>query len=177
MIQRTEELQAHRAGKAKQLAGCYSNTEDLRKGEISDRLANGWGSGEALKFRKTGKEIKEKLPTIESTLNNAKMVLIAELAGLKAKIGVEPTEEHSGGKFNLLRYPWKMCDAGWDPVGRIAVEATETNTCCQKYNDLCWKLLDIEQDLEATKVMTANLDDAKSYDLTVGQLVALCFND
>lgn len=176
MIQRYQELQAHRAQQAQQLASCFSNTDEIRKGEISDRLANGWGSGEALKFTKTGKEIKEKFPAIEAALSTAKTTLIAEMTLLKTQIGFDPTDQYSDKKFNMLRYPYKMCDAPWDPVGRVYLEATDQNKWCSKYNDLCWNLLDVEKDLEAVKVMQSNLDDNKKYELTVGQLVALCFN-
>lgn len=173
-MERYQELQAHRAGQAKQLASCFSNSDTIRKGEISDRLASGYG-GEALKFTKTGKEIKEKFPAIEAALSTAKMTIVAEMTVLKTQAGVEPTEEYSSKKFNMLRYPWKLTEAAWDPIGKVYCEMTDQSKCCQKYNELCWKLLDIEQDLESVKVMQHNLTDDKKYELTVGQLVALCF--
>lgn len=167
----------HRADKAAQMASCFSNVDEIRKGEISDRLANGYGSGsEPIKFKKTGKEIIEKLPSIESTLTNAKAVINAELAALKIKIGSDPTESYSSKKFNLLRYPYKMTETAYDPLNRCYLDPTESQTCCAKYNDLCWQLLDIEQDLEAIKVIGSNLESERSYDLSVGQLVALQFN-
>lgn len=170
-------LSKHRAEKASQLAGCYSNVEEIRKGEISDRLANGYGAGsEPIKFTKTGSEIKEKLPTIVSVLTNEKIVLLSSMAQLKTQIGCEPSDSYSSKKFNLLRYPYKMSEAPYDPMNHCYLDATDQNKWCAAYNEACWKLLDIEQDLEAITVMSANLEDAKKYDLSVGQLVALQFN-
>lgn len=167
----------HRADKAKQLADCFGNADQIRKGEISDRLANGWGSGsEPIKFTKTGAEIKEKLPTIVSTLTSEKAVILASMAQLKTQIGCEPTDSYSSKKFNLMRYTYKMCDAPYDPLNRCYLDATDENKWCSAYNEACWKLLDIEQDLESISVITANIEDTKKYTLSVGQLVALQFN-
>lgn len=168
--------QLHRAEQAKQLVGCYSNTEEIRKGEISDRLANGYGSGEPMKFTKTGKEIKEKVPSILEALNTSKTTIVAQLGVLKTQIGSEPNDTYGERDFTISRYAYDLCQAPYDPVSQSYVNATDQNKWCQKYNDLCYTLLDIERDIKSLSVIVNNVKDDTKYQLTVSQLVALQFS-
>lgn len=174
-------IEQHNADSRDRIMKSYSNTEDIRKGEIMDRLANGYGSGEALKFTKTGKEIKEKVPSIMEALNTAKTTTLTQLTILKAQIGCEPSDSFSsnlekiGLEITLLRYPYAMCDSVKDPNSGTWVRDAKAEAC-SKYNDLCWQLIDIEKDIKALHIIKENVDDGKKYELTVSQLVALQFN-
>lgn len=146
------------------------NADYLWKGEIMDQLGYGYGSeNKALKFTKTGAELKEALPKTITDLQTKKATVVAKMALIAAAIGVQPSEVY---RNDLLRYSWAMCEAPHDKMNHKE-EPSEQNLACRDYNDLCYVLYSLDEDIQATEVILANVEDKKKYELTVSQLIAL----
>lgn len=152
--------------------------EELEKGQISDSLSYGYGqANEAIKFDKTGAQIKEMLPSCVSKLEATKNVVEAQMAAAIATVGVAPTVDWNGTNCSVKRYPYDLINNPYDQMTQSYPPQTEVQAAADLYNSLCYTLQNICDDLATCKVMTTNLDDKKKYSLSVSQLVALNFND
>lgn len=148
----------------------------IEKGMISSQLANGYGVNEPLKFTKTGKELKEKLPTVIASLNAEKASLEAQMVIIRQKLGIDPSVAYNSYTVKGLvfyRYPWEMCDRAYDSMTQKYADATEENILCNQYNSLCSVCMDVCEDIACAEVIMANVEDNKKYTLSVNQLVAL----
>lgn len=154
-------------------------TNDLEKGDITDKFAYGYGSGnEAMKFNKTGKEIKEVMPVVIAALNTKKVEIETAMQTAMVAAGTEPTEVYNSGNFKtitLKRYPWEMTSAKYDDVAKVTIPMTDAQTACRTYNDLCYEMRSVLEDIATCSIIADNVVDKKSYTLTVSQLVALSF--
>lgn len=156
----------------------------IQKGEISNAIAYGYGSGnEPFKFQKTGKEIKEKLPSVISALSIEKGVLLSKMATIATQIGITPAiqnnSKYSGltPEIDFSTYPWEMCDAPYDDISRKRLDPTEQNLLCSQYNSLCSLCRSVCEDIATAQVIMANVEEKKQYTLSVNQLIALAFTD
>lgn len=158
-----------------QIASTYGKGDAFEKGEVSD--AFNYGS-DPIKFVKTGKEIKDKLPIILEALKAKQIEVSATLVALRVAIGSEPTDL-SGYNNNFKTYPYTMCSS----QGEVCCDTTypsqipikEGSTDCSKYNQLAYALSDIQRDVATLSLVENNLKDEQKYSLTTSQLVALHF--
>lgn len=155
--------------------------DKLEKGEISDKLAYGYGSGsEALKFTKTGSEIKVILPPTILKLQESKVEIEVKMKALVVICGVDPTEPWNCSgicKQELFRYPYSVSERVYDSVSNKYADPTDIQTAASQYNELCYAYRNVLEDIASCQVILENLDDKKKYDLSVSQLVALSFGD
>ena len=188
---------------ANQIASCYNiqksevttveKTEELRvesiiksdidemieKGEISDQLGRGYGPGaEAMKFNKKGSEIKTQIPGMISSLETEKNKLAVQLEILQEKIGQEPTQEYNTqlAPDCPKQYVSDCCYPKYDEQIKAYPESSEENQLCSKYNSICYMIRSICEDINTLRVLEKNLEDKKSYTLSISQLIALGFN-
>jgi len=159
-----------------------SNIDDLQKGEIMDKLVYGYGAGnnDTFKFAKTGKQIKEMLPGCIEALAEQKGEIIATMQACIENAGIEPTEDYSPSQYKVIkikRYPYELIKQEWNEVNRTYSQPTDAQKACCQYNDLCWSLKSILEDILACKIILANVEDDKKYNLTISQLVALTLGD
>jgi hypothetical protein len=153
----------------------------IEKGELTDKIAYGYGgASEAFKFVKTGAQIKEKLPTIIAVLEMEKATLIAQLTNIQGTIGIAPTRKMQTSftkDIALSDYPYEMCDAPYDEVLRKYGTPTDQNLLCSKYNSLAYVCRNVCEDIMTAQTVLANVEDKKTYTLSVNQLVALGFTE
>ncbi len=159
-----------------------SSYDDLQKGEIMDKLVYGYGSSDreqAFKFVKTGKEIKDLLPKCVVALAEQKGAMIAKMNELKEAAGCEPTEVYSGSikAIKILRYPYDLIRTEYDEMKRSYATATDEQKAAQEYNDMCYSLKSLLEDIVACKIILANVKDDGKYTLSLSQLVALTIGD
>ena len=158
-----------------------SNIDSLEKGEIMDKLVYGYGANnDTFKFVKTGKEIKAMLPSCIEALAEQKGEIVAQMAACIEAAGVEPSEDYSGSQFKIVkikRYPYDLIRSQYDEVSRAYVAPTDEQKACSQYNDLCYSLRSLLEDILACKIILANVEDDKKYNLTISQLVALTLGD
>ncbi len=170
------------------------NIEKAEDGTPIEKSLMGYGKNN-LTFKKTGKEIKDKLAGVKSKLTTKIAEYVAKMAVLKGEIGIEPTQEMNKYEYQgkedkvgkMMRYPYEMeyyNDKSMahnmmttDTVNYSSKGATSKDmaTKVREYNDLAYstircKLDEIEADLYIT-----NLDDKKSFELTADQAMKLDF--
>ena len=153
-------------------------TDMIEKGEISDQLGKGYGpASEAIKFTKKGKEIKEQIPGMLTTLNAQKVELVAKMAVLAEQIGMEPSVAYEKyQELTLCSYPYEVCSPKYDSNQGRYEDETDQHKNCSKYNSLCYMVRSVIEDITTLEVLNKNLEDGKSYTLSVSQLISLGFN-
>jgi hypothetical protein len=149
---------------------------DLVKGEISDSLI-GYGD-DKIKLKRSGKDIKERIPTLVAKLNGQKEQLEKQLLGLRETIGSDPTSEFysnfSKSKFGLVgRYSHDMCRPPYNEQLGQPGEETEQHRNCQHFNDLGYQYASIREDLAVLAVLKEGMKDDEVFSLSVRQLMAL----
>lgn len=172
---------------------------DLEKGEINDAL------GYNTKINKTGKEIAEKLAIIKTKVRTKVATLIGEKAALVKKIGIAPTVEmdewdergiEDSITVGMKRYPWEMTyyrnegsgvnsampdfdmtATAKTPVKGQIISATSEDqaTMASQYNRKLRECLECYRDLNKAAVFLRNVDEKKSYELSLNELDALGF--
>jgi len=158
-----------------------SNVNDLEKGEIMDKLVYGYGNNnDTFKFNKTGKEIKAMLPTCIISLAEQKGQIESQMVACVETAGIEPTEPYNNSTYKvikMLRYPYDLISSKYDDVSRSYATPTDSQKACGQYNDLCYSLRSVLEDILACKIILANVEDDKKYSLNISQLVALTLGD
>lgn len=170
-------------------------TDALEKGAFSEAL--GYGGVNKIEFPKTGKEIKEKLTTINTTMTTTLQGCKARMAVILEKVGFLPTElldeyELRGVPEELRvvkRFPWARTYWDGGTSSHMAIEPVKGNVgseqksatseeeanLCREYNTLVRQCCDCASDLKKMNTFVANLDDKKVYKLDLNQLTALGF--
>ena len=144
--------------------------DSIQKGEIMDRLGYGYGGSEALKFTKTGKELKAMLPELIAKLTEQRSVLLGQMAAFKTLAGIEPTDSYGNG---IPRYDWSCCEQPYDQVNKQYPAPTEQNKACRSFNDCASRIRSIDEDIIACKAIMAGADDKQKYNLSIAQMMAL----
>ena len=149
--------------------------EMIEKGEIADTLGRGYGAGnKPLEFKKTGAQLKEKLPAVITSLQGEQIKIQAKLDVLLEQIGIEPTEERNSSYVKALvykSYPWTMCEPKY--MNGNYEERTDQMTQCAQYNSLGYTYCSLAEDILSCQAILNNVDDKTTYTLSASQLVAL----
>jgi|ERR1035437_5015282 hypothetical protein len=150
--------------------------DDIRKGEIMDKLGMGYGGGSnALVFTKTGKELKAILPVTVASLTAKKDALEITMATLKGEAGVEPTEVYQSYQIKSVackRYNYELIST-YDNSTNRNIQSTTEQKAMGQYNDACYAWQSLSEDIVACGVIAKNLEESKKYTLSVSQLIAL----
>lgn len=187
--------------KAEQISSLDQEIDDfaikvnLEKSDILYALS---GYESKIKFRKTGKEIKEQLNTaVIPSLNSELAVAKSEADEVLKECGEAPTHnvpEYWTGDLHI-DIPYKFYE--WDetrvPENSNSIVASFSpdsyqKRCCKnapatqeeadariKYNEEVRKIANITTDIKACEIVSQNLKDNESVELSVRQLVAFKF--
>ena len=145
----------------------------LEKGEISDKLSSSYGGGEPIKFTKTGKEIKQLIPSALTRLEAEKTLLETNMAEQKALITVNANDLCHTNIPNVKvgRFSYDVSEPKWD--GGMRQQPTEEQVAMQKYNVYAGFLVKIIEDIKTLKVIQNNVEEGKQYTLICSQLIAI----
>ena len=156
--------------------------EELEKGMVTESF--GSYSNNKLSFNKTGKQIKEQITTILLPLLEAqKIQLETELVSTAKDIEAEPDSTVSDYAYRgfskvlpkVSRYSWEMCENRWDEMSRTTPPITDEQKAMRIYNDIAEKIVSTMADIQYAALLSRNVDDKKSYELTSDQVLALQF--
>ncbi len=173
-----------------------SEDASLNKGEVSDALGH---SGDK-NFKKTGKEIKEKLTTVLATVKSKAEGHKTKMEVYRTKLGVAPTRDldewetrgiDDDDTTGLRVYDYDMTyfnDKGGSmghaslpmnsEVGdesRTYAKSKEDASLAREHNTNLRKYLECIRDEHEVKVFQRNVEEGKSYELSLRQLGALGF--
>ena len=161
---------------------------ELNKAEDTDIEKGILDYNNRIEFKKTGKEIKEKLVTVKTNIQT-KINELATAAGILLGQTEEKPNKPLGdweyrdykdkiGEYNL--FDWNKCyfkdDASGFSTGSI--DGNFTKEVCDihsKYNDLIYNIVSLKRDACECDVFLANLVDADKYPLSTNELVKLGF--
>lgn len=174
----------------------FSEVASIEKSDILYALS---GYESKIKFKKSGKEIKEQLnSSVIPTLNVELSTAEAEADEILKECGDAPTHdvpEYWTGDLHI-ELPYKFYE--WDEtsvpennnVGIVASFSPDSyqKRCCKnapasqdeadarcKYNEQVRKIANITTDIKACEIVSKNLKDNEQVELTVRQLVAFKF--
>lgn len=174
----------------------FAELSDIKKSDILYALS---GYESKIKFRKTGKEIKEQLTaSVIPALNTELTAAETKADEMLKECGDAPTHdvpEYWTGDLHI-ELPYKFYE--WDEtrvpennnVGVVASFSPDSyqKRCCKNapasqeeaearcsYNEQVRKIANIATDIRACEVVSKNLKDNESVELTVRQLVAFKF--
>lgn len=168
--------------------GCSKTVNDtLEKGF---KNIFGYSSEDRFSVSKKGKDIKERLKVILSKEEQKAASTYTEILGLISKIGSDPSEsagerycfdgweEAIGDAPNF--YSWKQQEEVYEKKSSdnpLVIENTDQkdDTCklMEKYNCLLRKWLDCKKSIAMLTTMVSNLEDNKSYSLTIEEATKL----
>lgn len=167
---------------------------DLEKGVVADAF----DYSSKIQFFKTGKQIKDKITGAIDTLNKVRDQIVLDLNNLSDSIAFVPTEKPSPWRIEKFKnkiiipyktYNWNQTYFSGDGMNSNATAVlgdTSGLSCspasskeeagdCNKWNRLVYDYIDNLIEIEMLTVFQNNLDDKKSYELTLNQLLALQF--
>lgn len=162
----------------------------LSKGDITSSLNSSYGSNEAMRFNKSGKEISGRLKKLKMQLEMLELDFEGHMMNLQEVIGEDPDDTNNSYNIKKLktpRYSWNYCDNLPKSVvaestgvvnGNMAVPPTEEEDLrkvCNQYNDFSSKLLSAKEDIESIRILIDNIESSKKYSLSVSQLGILGF--
>lgn len=174
----------------------FAELSDIKKSDILYALS---GYESKIKFRKTGKEIKEQLnSSVVPALNSELLAAQTKADEMLKECGDAPTHdvpEYWTGDLHI-ELPYKFYE--WDEtrvpetnnVGVVASFSPDSyqKRCCKNapasqeeaearcdYNEQVRKIANITTDIKACEIVSKNLKDNESVELTVRQLVAFKF--
>lgn len=174
----------------------FADINGITKSDIMYAL-NGYET--KIKFRKSGKEIKEQLNSVVIPALNADLAIAkSEADAVLKKCGDAPTHdvpEYWTGDLKIdLDYKFYEWDETRVPdtnnTGIVSSFSPESykSRCCKnaaatqeeadarcKYNECVRKIANITTDIKACQIVAKNLKDNESVELTVRQLVAFKF--
>lgn len=174
----------------------FAEDNEVEKSDILYALS---GYESKIKFRKTGKEIKEQLTSVVIPAMNSNLAVAqAEADECLKECGDAPTHdvpEYWTGELHI-ELPYKFYE--WDETrvpennstGIVSSFSPESykQRCCKnapatqeeaearcKYNEQVRKIANITTDIKACEIVSKNLKDNESVELSVRQLVAFKF--
>lgn len=174
----------------------FAELSDIKKSDILYALS---GYESKIKFRKTGKEIKEQLnSSVIPALNSELSAAQTKADDMLKECGDAPTHdvpEYWTGDLHIeLSYKFYEWDETRVPetnnVGVVASFSPDSyqKRCCKNapasqeeaearcaYNEQVRKIANITTDIKACEIVSKNLKDNESVELTVRQLVAFKF--
>lgn len=151
-----------------------------------EKAVMGYDTGK-IQFKKTGKEIKEKLATIKTNIATKLTEVAVQLATLQVAIGFEPTEmanewwyrgNYKAKVGEYLVYPDDKCyfSTGDYNYGSVNGNLTkETCDQCRQYNRAISNVIDLKCDSAECDTFIDNLVDTETYTLSADQLVRIGF--
>lgn len=153
--------------------------DDIEKG-ILDNYNN------KFEFKKTGKEIKDKLTLIKTSRLSQVTILSASAAVILQTIDEAPSRVASEWEYgsykdkigDYLLFDYDKCyfSESSDYNGSVNGSMTkEQCDSCSKYNDLVYRIISLRRDVCECDVFLANLVDTDKYQLTTTELVNLGF--
>lgn len=160
----------------------FEGHDDIHKSHLGYMLGS-----DNLKVSKKGKEIKEKLEKVLSDEKDQKTTLSTECTSLKEKIGTEPTCDVDDYTFQGLKnriavapkvYEWNECYSNVQ-ISETSPDSDKLiNDVCtlkRKYNQCVREFIESSAEIIQIQTMIDNMDEKKSYDLTVKQASVLGF--
>lgn len=168
-------------------------SDDLEKGQLGEALSYNFSNNN--KFKKTGKEIKEKIEALVVLVNAKKDQAATDLKKIEDDLGFSPNEplysyearELPEAESKLLRtYGWNQCDwkqsnANTDMTGasdKISVKCAaneEEAKKCRAYNTIMYAYVECFRDLGKADTFLRNVDEKTSYVLSLDELKSLGF--
>jgi hypothetical protein len=161
---------------------------DLLKAEDNDIEKGILDYNNKIEFKKTGKEIKEKLVVVKANIQT-KINELATAAGILLGQTEEKPNKPLGdweyrdykdkiGEYNL--FDWNKCYYKDDTSGFStgSIDGNFTKEVCDihsKYNDLIYNIVSLKRDTCECDVFLANLVDTDKYPLSTNELVKLGF--
>jgi hypothetical protein len=162
--------------------------EEIEKGVMTDTLLY----DSKFTFKKTGKEIKEKLVIITAKLNAEVTALALKLDGMSEELPHLPTRKPSDYVFrgyaiddcNYKMFEWNQCNfydkveqngAGMSVESIQPASTQEEATCCRMWNDTVEKYFDTLVEVKSCEVLLENIADKSSYELTPRQIITFDF--
>lgn len=170
--------------------------DKLEKGQLSEALMYGGSGNSNVSFDKSGKEIKEKVTTLAGKIDGKITEYKGEMAALVTKIGFLPTEEMDEYEMRGMpdecrdkkRYNWSCVyfepantamhvpvSSDDKPVAKKSASTQEEADNCRNYNNVMRKYCECLGDKLKAEVFLRNINEKKSYTLSLPQLAALGF--
>jgi len=128
-----------------------------------------------IQFKKTGKEIKERLSARKVLITNQcnmDMALINQLqTAINEKYQIQPDSQNivqlRTGSTNMGNtFSWSLMDN---------LQNDEQKTLCQQCNDVCYRLKENARNLDEIDFIMANMPDNATYELPTEQLINFGF--
>jgi hypothetical protein len=156
----------------------------IQKGKVDDIVNY---SDLRINFKKTGKEIKEKLKTIEEIEEGKISVIKIQMAVLEDSLEYPPTEKYTSDDSDDIPLSYKhemtyknnngICDNNIVEVGNEVQTSLNAEQCLgyRQWNDLAYKYRDCKRELKTISFLKNNLEDDSVLELSARQLFALGF--
>ena len=179
--------------KDKKSIGEENNSKNnLTKGELSDSFIYS-----DLKLKKSGKDIKEKVTTLQISYNSQKDIILEEIKKSQKDLNIEPDREidiyYLKNNKTLLSEcpkiisydmmselaPYQKNDSSYWGDKSLSENSIEEEEIRDKrrlmevYNEKVYKYCDIVSSLFIIKTLLASFEDKKQYELNLKQLIAL----
>lgn len=133
-----------------------------------------FGHADNIQINKKGSEIKQNLESHKTKEMLAASKAQAEMVNIKEKVNCEPTEDPDsyiadGIDVAIMpkKYPWSECYS--------ENESDETAKLKNKYNQCASKFIECQVECAMIDTMLKNIEDNKTYNLTVKQATILGF--
>lgn len=196
-IKKSEKIQALRVGLAN--SEIIQKTVDSGKFESIEKALSSFRYDNNIKFKKTGKQIKEKIEAIEGRVKAKQMEYRLRMSELIKLIGEDPTEplgEYDTERIGedqvtgIKRYNWNkeyydtknpvtafgMTDFSKES-GKSITGATNEEQAknVKEYNNLIYKLFTCIEDYKTIETIEHNIDEKQTYELSLNQVKELGF--
>lgn len=163
------------------------NKEELKKANLNYLF-----NSDKIVFKKSGKEIKEKLALVLDKIEDRKGIVENDRNKLGDKIADKPTEplseydtEGHPSLEALRTFHWAKTSFNNGEQTTAYSNSAKANIMyptskeeadnCRIFNDLTYKLVCLVKDKKTLEAFLKNIDEAGSYELTLGQLTTLGF--
>lgn len=152
----------------------YQFSEGLNRLEKAELQESSFSNLSDFKFRKSGKEIGEKLGGMISHLEEQKISCLQSMASLVEKIGLPPEQ---GGSFSYYSKNWGITDTPLLYSYESYKDEVGTDSFKNKtaYNSLANQYVDICVDLAKLRTIFNNIDEKRSYTLNSNLATKLGF--
>lgn len=165
----------------------HNDNKDVKKGgenDIEKAILNTYDN--KFTFKKSGKDIKEKLTSIKNILSDKVTQSASAASVLLSNLGddFKPTRTVGDWEYGAysrdkigeyLLFEYDLCYHREDHGSVNTGTTKESAACCDKYNDLVYKIISYKRDICECDTFINNLEDGTSYTLSAEQLVKLGF--